>query len=313
MNAGRSSDRPASVTPMPEPATTILTARSPQGGDLEVLVGGPGDGLALLYHSGTPSGAVPFPLLQRATDRNGLRLVTYSRPGYGASAPRGEPGTLADDVADSAAVLDAVGAGDFVTLGWSGGGPRAIACAALLPGRCRAAASLAGVGPWDADGLDWFAGMGQENIDEFGAATRGGAELQAWLTEHGTPSLLASADQVADALGGLVPPVDRAAITGEFAAYLAASFQHAGRQGVGGWRDDDLLLTRPWGFDLGAIGVPVSVWQGEQDRMVPFGHGQWLAAHVGGADAHLEPGEGHLSLVAKADRIVAELVDLAGA
>lgn len=296
---------------MTEAMTTTLTARSPQGGDLEVLVSGPEDGLALLYHSGTPSGAVPFPLLQRATDRRGLRLVTYSRPGYGASTPREEPGTLADDVADSVAVLDAVGAGDVVTLGWSGGGPRAIACAALLPGRCRAAASLAGVGPWGADGLAWFAGMGQENIDEFGAAARGSAELQTWFAEHGTASLEASAEQVADALGGLVSPVDRAALTGEFADYLAASLRHAGRQGVRGWHDDDLLLTGPWGFDLGAIRVPVSVWQGEQDRMVPFGHGQWLAAHIPGAEAHLEAGEGHLSLVAGLDQVVTELVELA--
>ena len=296
---------------MTEPTT--LTARSPQGGDLEVLLSGPQDGLTLLYHSGTPSGAVPFPMLQRATDRLGLRWVTYSRPGYGASTPREEPGTLADDVADSAVVLDAVGAGDFVTLGWSGGGPRAIACAALLPDRCRAAASLAGVGPWGADGLDWFAGMGQDNIDEFSAAARGSAELQAWFAEHGTASLQASAEQVADALGGLASPVDRAALTGEFADYLAASFQHAGRQGVRGWHDDDLLLTEPWGFDLGAIGVPVSVWQGEQDRMVPFGHGQWLATHIRGAEAHLETGEGHVSLVSQVDRVVAGLVELARA
>ena len=106
-------------------------------------------------------------------------------------------------------------------------------------------------------------------------------------------------------------PVDRAALTGEFADYLAASFRHAGRQGVRGWRDDDLLLTRPWGFDLGAIGVPVSVWQGEQDRMVPFGHGQWLRA-LHGAEAHLEPGEGHVSLVSQVDRVVAGLVEPAG-
>ena len=292
--------------------TTTLTARSPQGGDLEVLVSGPTDGLALLYHSGTPSGAAPFPLLSRATDRHGLRLVTYSRPGYGRSTPRASPGTLAEDVADCVAVLDAVGADDFVTLGWSGGGPRALACAALLPGRCRAAASLAGVAPWDAPGLDWYAGMGQDNIDEFGAATRGGSELQAWLEEHGAPALRAGADEIADSLGNLVPPVDRAALTGEFADYLAATFQQAGRQGVRGWRDDDLLLVEAWPFDLATIDVPVAVWQGDQDLMVPPGHGRWLVDQLADPVAHLEPGDGHVSLVAQLDRIVTELVELAG-
>ncbi|MET1058932.1 MAG: alpha/beta hydrolase [Nocardioides sp.] len=297
---------------MTDPITTTLTARSPQGGDLEVLVSGPEDGRALLYHSGTPSGAAPFPLLWRAADRQGLRVVTYSRPGYGASTPREVPGTLADDVADSAAVLDAVGAGDFVTLGWSGGGPRALACAALLPDRCRAAATLAGVAPHHADGLDWFAGMGQENLDEFAAAEAGPEKLRAWLEENGAPAFRTTPEEIATSLGGLASPVDRAAITGEFADYLAATFRQAGRQGVRGWHHDDLLLLQPWPFDLAAIGVPVTVWQGDQDRMVPFDHGRWLVAQLSDPVAHLEIGEGHLSLVAQVDRIVAELVELAG-
>jgi pimeloyl-ACP methyl ester carboxylesterase len=297
---------------MTEPATTALTARSSQGGDLEVLVSGPEDGRVLLYHSGTPSGAAPFPLLWRAADRQGLRVVTYSRPGYGASTPREVPGTLADDAADSAAVLDAVGAGDFMTLGWSGGGPRALACAALLPDRCRAAASLAGVAPRRAAHLDWFAGMAQENIDEFSAAEAGPEALRSWLESSGASTLTASASDIADALGGLIPDVDRAALTGEFADYLAATCHQAGRQGVRGWRDDDLLLLEPWPFDIAAIGVPVAVWQGNEDRMVPFDHGRWLVDRLTNPVSHLETGEGHISLVAQIDRIVAELVELAG-
>ncbi len=198
-------------------------------------------------------------------------------PGYGRSEPRDRPGTLADDVADAAAVLDAVGVDTFVTLGWSGGGPRAIACAALLTERCLAAASLAGAAPRDAEGLDWMAGMGPENVDEFGAAEPGPSALQGWLEEHGAPVFVVTADEVAASLGELVPSVDRDAMTGEFAEFLASSFRAAGWQGVTGWRDDDLLLVQPWGFDLGAITVPTSVWQGEEDLMVPFDHGRWLA------------------------------------
>ena len=293
-------------------AATAITVRSPQGGRLEVLLSGPKAGFPLLYHSGTPSAAVPYPQLTAAAEGQGLRLIRYSRPGYGDSEPRRVPGTLADDVADSAAVLDAVGAAEFVSLGWSGGGPRAVASAALLPGRCRAAATLAGVAPRQAPGLDWLSGMGEENFEEFTAAAAGQRELEAWLAEHGAPVLRATADQVAEALGSLVPEVDRASLTGEFADYVARSFRHAGRQGVVGWRDDDLLLLAPWGVDLGSVRVPVSVWHGGQDRMVPFSHGRWLAAHIAGARTHLYDNEGHLSLVAQLDRILADLVQQAG-
>ena len=290
---------------------TYLTTPSAAGGDLEVLVDGPEDGFTLLYHSGTPSGAVPFPLLRRAADAHGMRVVTWSRPGYGRSEPRPAAGTVAVDVADAERVLDAVGAVGFVTLGWSGGGPRALACAALMPRHCRAAASLAGVAPRDAAGLDWGAGMGRENVDEFGAADAGPAVLEAWLEEHGSSIFDADGAVLADELGDIASPVDREAMTGELLDYMAASFRHAGRQGVVGWRDDDLTLMAPWGFDLGAISVPVGIWQGSEDRMVPFDHGRWLAEHVGSAQPRLEEGEGHVSLVARIDRVVDDLVQLA--
>jgi pimeloyl-ACP methyl ester carboxylesterase len=199
-----------------------------------------------------------------------------------------------------------------VTLGWSGGGPRALACAALLPEHCRAAVSLAGVAPRDAAGLDWLAGMGQENVDEFTAAEQGPAALQAWLEENGSAIFDADGEVLAEGLGDIASPVDRAAMTGELLDHLAASFRHAGRQGVVGWRDDDLALTRPWGFDLGSITLPVGIWQGSEDQMVPVGHGRWLAEHVGSAHARLEQGEGHISLVTRIDRVVDDLVDLAG-
>lgn len=294
---------------MTESETVTAMVASPQGGQLEVLTSGPPDGFPLLYHSGTPSAAVPFPLLERAATSARLRLVTYSRPGYGHSDPRGEPGTLVDDVADSVAVLDALGAAEFVTLGWSGGGPRALACAAALSSRCRAAATLAGVAPREAEGLDWFAGMGQENLDEFAAALTGRQALEEWLGENGTQTFQASADEVAAALGDLASEVDRGALSGELADYVARAFRHAGRQDLVGWRDDDLVLVEPWGFDLDTIRVPVSIWQGGQDRMVPFSHGQWLADRVSGARVHLYPEEGHISLVAQVDRILAGLVE----
>jgi pimeloyl-ACP methyl ester carboxylesterase len=102
--------------------------------------------------------------------------------------------------------------------------------------------------------------------------------------------------------------VDEAALTGEFADYLASEFRQAVSVGVDGWLDDDLAFTRSWGFDLDAIAVPTYLWQGSEDLMVPFTHGQWLAERIPGVIAHLEPGEGHLSIVVGAiDRMLDEL------
>jgi len=222
---------------------------------------------------------------------------------------------------DTAAVLDELGAGTFVTAGWSGGGPHALACAAALPGRCLAAASIAGVAPYRAKGLDWLAGMGPENVAEFGAALRGQAALTAFLEREAAAMSAVTGQTVAESLGGLVIEADKAVLTGEFAGYLAAALRAAMSSGIAGWRDDDLAFTRDWGFSLGwespwplpARPAPVAVWQGDQDRMVPFAHGQWLAANIPGARAHLMPGDGHLSMTVGAiDRILGDLLDLAG-
>jgi pimeloyl-ACP methyl ester carboxylesterase len=264
----------------------------------------------LVFHWGTPSAAVWFDPLAAAGAKVGLRLVTYSRPGYAGSTPR--PGRSVGDAADDvAAILDALGADTFVTLGWSGGGPHALACAALLPERCAAATSLAGVAPYPAEGLDWLAGMSTENIEEFSAAFEGERALNVALLRMSKDLETVRGADLAAALGGLVSDIDKRALTGEFADTLAESFRRAVSTGIAGWRDDDLAFSRSWGFDLDTIRRPVAVWQGGQDRMVPFAHGQWLAANIPTALVHLYPDEGHLSLgVASLDRIVAELAEL---
>jgi pimeloyl-ACP methyl ester carboxylesterase len=154
--------------------------------------------------------------------------------------------------------------------------------------------------------------MGEENVAEFAAARAGPQELTAFLEPAAAGLAGVTGAQVAAALGGLVSEVDKAALTGEFAEALAESFRRAVSSGIAGWRDDDLAFVRPWGFRLSDITVPVSVWQGGQDRMVPSTHGRWLAEHLPGARAHLYDDEGHLSLVHQFDRILDDLLDLAG-
>jgi pimeloyl-ACP methyl ester carboxylesterase len=218
---------------------------------------------------------------------------------------------VADAAADTAAVLDALGADTFITLGWSGGGPHALACAALLAGRCRAACSLAGVAPFGAPGLDWLAGMGAENVEEFGAALAGPDELTLFLSAQAGALATIEAGDVAQGLGDLVSEVDRRYVTQDFAQFLAASFRTAVSSGIDGWRDDDLAFVRDWGF-APRPGCPVAIWQGGQDRMVPLSHGDWLAADVPDARVHLLPGHGHLSLVVDGyAEILDELVALA--
>ncbi len=290
-------------------------ATTPDGRTLEVLTGGAEDGYPLLFHSGTPSAAAPYDRLDDAFSKADLKLVTYSRPGYGGSTPRdldGPSSRIADDVPDSVAVLDHLGIDEFITLGWSGGGPRALACAALLPDRCRAAATLAGVAPYDAEGLDWSAGMGEENVEDFEAAVQG-REVYTRLLEKTLPPVFeATPEQLVTAFGGLVTPVDAAFITGDFADYLSRVFGRAGAQGIVGAREDGLAIVEPWAFDLGDITVPVAVWQGRHDAMVPFAHGEWLAANVAGATPHLFDDQGHLSLFAQLDAILKDLKDLGG-
>ena len=290
-----------------------LTVQAP-GGLLDVLVSGPEDGLALVFHTGTPSGLVESGPVAGAAAARGLRTVLYARPGYGDSTP--QPGRLvADAAADVDAILGRLRIDEFVTAGWSGGGPHALACAALLPVRCLAAASIAGVAPSDSPGLDWLAGMGQENVDEFGAALAGEADLTRFLDAAAAELRDITAAQVADGLGGLVSDADKAALTGDFAEYLAALFRTALAAGTAGWRDDDLAFTRDWGLSLDALGhaTPVAIWQGDQDRMVPSAHGAWLAANIPRARARLLPGQGHLTLMASEfGRILDDLLEVAG-
>jgi pimeloyl-ACP methyl ester carboxylesterase len=278
------------------------------GRSLEVSVSGPKQATPLIFHHGTPSDRTQYRPLAEAAAARGLRLVSYSRPGYGGSSR--QPGrVVAGCAADTLAIVEKLGAGRFYTAGWSGGGPHALACAALLGDRVLACATIAGVGPYGATGLDFLAGMGRENHAEYGAALAGPSELQNYLEREAEALAKVTGEQVAAALGDLVSTVDVGAITGDYAVYLAMTLRQAVASGIWGWFDDDLAFIRPWGFDLDDVGVPVVVWQGGQDRMVPFAHGQWLAAHVPGARPRLLTMEGHLSIgVASFGEIVDDLL-----
>jgi len=294
------------MTDIPAPTTFTL----PDGRVLDLYVHGPQDGELLISHHGTPSAGIPIGSFVSAAAERGLRWVSYSRPGYAGSSR--VPGRdIAHCVSDVAAIADLLGGERFFTTGASGGGPHTLACAALLPDRVRGCAAIASPAPWNAEGLDWLAGMGPENLEEFAAMLAGPEALEAYLEEQ-VPSLRDATEpqDLIDSIGGLLPEPDRAALTGEFAETMIASGSRSVDNGIWGWFDDDMTVVGGWGFDLDAIAVPVALWQGRQDKMVPFSHGEWLAAHVPGARSHLSDEDGHLSLaVTSFPRIIDDLLE----
>jgi pimeloyl-ACP methyl ester carboxylesterase len=246
---------------------------------LHVYDTGPG-GDVVFWHHGTPNlGAPPEPLLGDAA-RLGLRFVSYDRPGYGISTP--VPGRAVSTAAvDTARIADALGIATFAVLGHSGGGPHALACAALLPGRVRAAAVISSPAPYDADGLDWFAGM-----------TEPGA-LRAAVAGRAVKERYEAAPPPSD-----VPftPADWEALAGDW-AWFDSVVAPALAAGPAALIDDDLAYVGPWGFDPAAITAPVLIVHGAADEMVPAAHGEWLARRCPTAELRIVPGAGHVSVL----------------
>jgi pimeloyl-ACP methyl ester carboxylesterase len=265
------------------------------GRTLHVYDDGDPDGSVVVEHHGTPGSGISYaPDVELARER-GLRIVSYDRAGYGRSTP--DSGRVVADIGnDIADVLDELGVDHFASLGASGGAPHSLALGALLPGRCVAVAAIAAPTPWEADGIDWLEGQGEQNVEEWDAALQGSETLEAHLEPIAAEIRKTSAEQLRDLLATLLPPVDRDVLTGDRAAYAKANMDRAVEPGIAGWRDDDLAFTKPWGFELDDIRVPVLLWQGVQDRMVPAAHGRWLAERIPGVDAHISEPDGHLSI-----------------
>jgi pimeloyl-ACP methyl ester carboxylesterase len=282
------------------------------GRRLDLRVSGPIDGVPLIFHHGTPGAATPIRALERAAHDRGLRFATFSRPGYGSSS-RLSGRRVVDVVPDTAAVLTAIEAERCLVAGWSGGGPHALACGARL-GSAAGTLVISGVAPYGLADLDWMAGMGDDNVAEFGAALLGEPTLRPFLEEMREHLKDTDTAGIIASLDSLLPDVDKAVLTDEFGEDMAASFAEGLRHGVDGWVDDDLAFTEPWGFNLDEISGPVMIWQGSLDLMVPFDHGKALASRIAGASVHLEEGEGHLSIgLGALDSMLDELVSVANA
>lgn len=294
---------------------TFTTVTLRDGRTLEAAVAGEEGAPALLFHHGTPGSALCMDVLVEPALARGWRYVSATRSGYGVSTR--DPGrSIGSVVADSEDLLDALSIDRFVAAGWSGGGPHALACAAALPRRCAAAISIAGVAPYLPGEFDWTEGMGEDNVHEFELAMRGGPEYDEMLESVRAALLGVDAAEVAsirDVFGNLVPDADEAAASPAACRGVVECLQRGLRDSVEGFRDDDQAFLRPWGVDLAGIEVPVGIWFGDEDLMVPGRHGEWLSERVPGARRHRLGGEGHFSLpLGHVDDMYDELAAMAG-
>jgi pimeloyl-ACP methyl ester carboxylesterase len=279
------------------------TVKTRDGRTLEVHDAGDPAGFPVIAHHGTPGAGLLYATHAALAREQGIRLIGYDRPGY-ATSTRVQGRRVEDCVADVTEIADALKLGRFASWGISGGGPHALACAALCDDRLRAVASLAAVAPYGADGLDWLEGMGEDNHVEFGKALEGEAALRAFCEPVAKEMVAADPEDLVRVLDSLLGPEDKAVLTGEFAEYLHASDAHGLGSSVDGWVDDDFAFVEPWGFDVGEINRPVLLLHGDDDRFVSVSHAHWLAARIPEVEARIDPSDGHLTLIERRMREV---------
>jgi pimeloyl-ACP methyl ester carboxylesterase len=272
------------------------TLKLTDGRFLEYFDNGIASTSAIVFHHGTPGhGHAWAPWLELAASR-GIRALSYSRAGYGIS-DRNEGRTVASNNSDIRELLDSFGIRDFISIGWSGGGPHALATTALVGSK--GAITLAGVGAYGVDDLDFLAGMAVENEEEFGEALKGEAAIAAWMDANAGVFKNVTGEMIREAFGGLIGDADKAVLQGDFAEENATTMRKGLAVSFDGWIDDDIAFVQPWGFELSAINVPVHIWQGDDDFMVPHAHSYWLEKHIPGSKLNFVPGHGHISLVVK--------------
>jgi pimeloyl-ACP methyl ester carboxylesterase len=259
-----------------------------------------GDGRrVVLVHVGSPNAGVLYHEWVQDAAGRGLTLIRNDRPGYGDSSR--QPGrVVVDCAADVRSLSEVVGFERCVVWGFSGGGPHALACGALLDDLVAAVATIGSPAPFDAPGLDFLAGRSDEAREDYELFLSDRAEWERQGEQQREALLAMSAGELAEQWSAGKSAADGEVLHGEFGVWLHGAAQAALASSVGGWIDDDIALFHsPWGFDPASISIPVKVWHGLDDHFVPTAHGRWLAEAIPGAHAELRDHDGHLRAVAR--------------
>jgi pimeloyl-ACP methyl ester carboxylesterase len=222
----------------------------------------------------------------------GVRLITFDRPGYGGS-DRTPGRQVANAAVDVEAIADALGLTHFAVIGRSGGGPHALACAALLAERVTRTAALVSLAPRDAVGLDWYAGMTESNVREHSSASDGHRHVAPGLEARSRDIRRDPTRLLNDLRRELPLPDQRVVSDVGVRRLLERTYRTALRTDGGGWIDDVLAFSRPWGFRVEEIPGPVLVWHGAHDVLSPVQHSRWLAQNIPGGRFVLEPEAAH--------------------
>ena len=272
------------------------------GSMIAVEVAGEPGGHPVLFCHGLADSRLSVHLFAPAARKLGLRLVAPDRPGIGGTDPR-RLGRLADWVEDAALVLDALDGGPAEVLGVSAGGSFAAACAARLPGRVRTLTLVSALGlpGWPTGGM----AFGQRLALH---PARHAPAFGGWFLGRLAALARRSPELFLRVATSEMPDADRHAIEqpGIREAFLTG-YVEAFRHGSGGVAQDLRLLTRPWGFELGSITVPVSIHHGEADTTVPPQHARLFAQAIPAAQLRLHPRHGHFSILSAAQEILASL------
>jgi pimeloyl-ACP methyl ester carboxylesterase len=270
---------------------------------LAVTSSGPARGYPVFLLHGTPGSRKSIGPSDADLAELNIRLITYDRPGYGGSD------SLVDRVVAHAAddvrlIADALNLNRFAVLGRSGGGPHALACVALMPDRVHRAAALVSVAPSNVHGLDWFAGMNQQNVLEYAQVE---AEHKAHLAKitSWAERVREEPRQLLAMLESGVCETDRRVLDDiVLRRQLINTYAEALRHGPHGWIDDSLAFRKDWEFDLGEIRRPVLLWHGDNDSFSPLRHTEWLGEHIPGAQVEIQAGIGHFGALETLPRIL---------
>lgn len=279
----------------------LLEVPTPDGRWLAAELAGAEDGELVVFHNGAPGSRRLFEGQVRNCARRGLRIVCASRPGYDGS-PRQRGRAYGDNPADTEALLDFLGVERAYVIGHSCGGAPALADAAKLQDRVRAVVVSASMARRLEMGPSWWEGLEEANGEELAALQEGEPALWEFVEQRRDGMRqVQEAEQITGHpdFGRLYSETDRACFEGEFLSFALETFGLIERDRIDGWIDDDYALYGDWGFDLGDVAGPVTIWQGGTDRIVPVAHAEWLAEHVPGAKFELLPDEGHVSLLVR--------------